>query len=304
MEQSDIQNLSKQVFARQIELTEQLLKLDHQQWKLLGLYQSFHQALFKVALELNLSSLHNQEEVISDPEVASETESLEQSLDEPEYHFTHLERSELLESTQKTIDSNLNLLFSLTANELIDELCRTDWFESQEQGLVLHPNRWYKLQQQVSVTSEGTVQINAGISNKTETNVHKRKSRQEEESISARRAERLRKSLEYIDPLQHISKANETPFTIRRLDLILTSLDGLVIKQESFRELLKLNLVDFDLIFDATDRLDLTRRTDDGYIRLDFHGISLARQDRPKRLKALSMIASRLRREAKFQADS
>ena len=301
MEQLDTKNMSKLVLERQIELTEQLLKLDHQQWKQLGLYQSFHQTLFKVALELNLKALQSQKSITTDPD---ELESLEQRPSDSEYYFSHLERPDLLDHTQKNIEPELHLLFTLTAGELIDELCHTDWLKSQDSELTLHPNRWYQLQKQVKVTTDGALQIDISVSDHLESNVRVRKSRQEEQSITARRAERLRKSLEYIDPLQHISKGNETPFTIRRLDLILTNLDGLVIKQESFRELLNLNLHDFDLIFDATDRLGLTRRTDDGYVRLDFHGISLARQDRPKRLKALSMIASRFRREAKLHADS
>ena len=301
MEQLDTHNMSKHVLERQIELTEQLLKLDHQEWKQLGLYQSFHQALFKVALEFNLEALQSQKSITADPD---DPESLERLPSASKCYFSYLERPKLIDHTQKSIEPALNLLFTLTASELIDELCHTDWFKSQDSGLTLHPNRWYQLQKQVQVTTDGALQINTAIPNNLDSNVRARKSRQDEESITARRAERLKKSLEYIDPLQHISKANETPFTIRRLDLILTSLDGLVIKQESFRELLNLNLHDFDLIFDATDRLGLTRRTDDGYVRLDFHGISLARQDRPKRLKALSMIASRFRREAKLQADS
>ena len=58
---------------------------------------------------------------------------------------------------------------------------------------------------------------------------------------------------------------------------------------------------EFDLVFEATDRLGLTHQTDDGYIRLDFHGTSIARQPRTQRLKTLSMMASRLRREQKLK---
>ena len=302
MEQLDTHNTSKHSFERQVELTELLLKLDHQQWKQLGLYQSFHQTLFKAALELNLTLLQRQQDV--SPKIVIDLDPTNHSQTKDALHKTYINKSELLEIAEKSLKSKDDLLFNLTSTELIDELCRSDWLTSQDLGLSLNPRRWYQLHEQVKISKDGIIQIDSALSGQHESDNRIQKSGLEEESILARRAERLKKSLEYIDPLKHISKANETPFTIRRLDLILTNLDGLVIKQESFRELLNLSLVDFELIFDATDRLGLTRRTDDGYVRLDFHGISLARQDRPKRLKALSMIASRLRREAKFRENS
>ena len=302
MEQLDTYNTIKHSLELQVELTELLLKLDHQQWKQLGLYQSFHQTLFKVALELNLAILQGQQDVSLETDIDLDSTNYSQAKDT--LHNTYINKSELLEIAKKALKSRDDLLFTLTSTELIDELCQNDWLISQDSGLSLHPRRWHQLHEQVKLNQDGVIQIDTVVSGQHESDNRIQKSRPEEENILARRAERLKKSLEYIDPLKHISKDNETPFTIRRLDLILTNLDGLVIKQESFRELLNLSQVDFDLIFDATDRLGLTRRTDDGYVRLDFHGISLARQDRPKRLKTLSMIASRLRREAKFQENS
>ena len=309
MENPEINNMSDQALKAQIERTEWLLKLDHQQWKSLGLYQSFHQELFKVVLNSNLKTLQAQLKTLLDTssepesEIGQENESiLDDSQPIHEFYNTPLLRSELLEQVNANLDPKQSLLFTLTGNELIDELGRTDWLSSQEEYVTLNTSRWYQLKKQVVLNDHNELQITVLTSAHQATHT-RQKTRREEETILEKRAERLKKSLEYIDPLQHISKANETPFTIRRLDLILTSLDGLVVKQDSFRDLLNINPFEFETIFDATDRLGLTRRTEDGYIRLDFHGTSLARQERPKRLKALSMIASRLRREAKLQAE-
>ena len=106
--------------------------------------------------------------------------------------------------------------------------------------------------------------------------------------------------LTYVDPLNHISSAIETPFTIRRLDQIATYLDGVVLPREEVGEQLNIPLSERAMIFDATTRLGLTRQ-DGEYLKLDFLGVRIARMPRDERLKTLAMMASRLRSEAKLQ---
>jgi hypothetical protein len=278
MDQIKLHDIDEATTLDKIGLARTLISLNDEQWRELGLFQRFHQDLFKTYLQFMYLS--------------EDTSTM----------VCHKE--DLIETLQLSLDQKLKTLFSLTASELIEELHSADWLNNTQGVIDIPLRRWHQLKDQLLSTEEGVIEIQQLRPKPSESELKAELTRKREEEKVAKRAERLKKSLEYIDPLKHILEANETPFTIRRLDQILTSLDGIVLRQDSFRDLLRMGLEEYQVIFDATDRLGLTHQSDDGYIRLDFHGTSIARQARPKRLKTLSMIASRLRREAKLKSQS
>ena len=258
------------------EIAQYVKGLNQEQWSLLGLYQRFHQALFETCLSMRY------------------LEGDEPPLD------TCL-REELVSRVKSQLDPFEERLFSATAPQLIEELVSAHWLTSNNEGLDLNERRAQQLSHQLSLNAEGELDIRLMTPAPTREEEREKRAQEREAKRVAKREARLRESMQYIDPLKHISQENETPFTIRRLDQILVSLDGIVLRQDSFRELLKMSQAEYDLVFDATDRLGLTHRGVDGYIRLDFYGSSIARQERASRLKTLAMMASRLRREQRLR---
>ena len=278
MDQIKSDDSDNTILPERVEVARGLVSLTAEQWQKLGLFQALHRTL--VNSYFQLTYLHE------------------------ECPVGMCQKEDLIDKVNSTLETNLRNLFSLTALDLIEELHSAEWLRHTQGMIELPDARWEQIINQVSYSTSGELEIREVHPIPTESERKAEMTKQREEAHLAKRAERLRKSLEYIDPLQHISVANETPFTIRRLDQILTSLDGIVLRQDSFRDLLRMEESEYKLVFDATDRLGLTHQSDDGYIRLDFHGTSIARQPRTKRLKTLSMIASRLRREAKLKSET
>ena len=270
--------IAETTLLERVDVARSLVSLNEEQWQKLGLFQSLHRTIMRTYFQLTYL---NEDQVVE-----------------------RCQKEELINTVKSTLEAQVKTLFSLTAVELIEELHSADWLTHTQGTIEIPEKRWTQFKDQVLYTTSGDLEIRPIRPILSESERKAEVTKQREEAQVAKRAERLRKSLEYIDPLQHISVANETPFTIRRLDQILTSLDGIVLRQDSFRDLLKMEEAEYTLVFDATDRLGLTHQSDDGYIRLDFHGTSIARQPRAKRLKTLSMIASRLRREAKLNSES
>lgn len=257
-------------------IAQQMKGLNQEQWAQLGLYQRFHQVLFETCLTMRY-------------------------LDHDDHQGERCIRDELIERVQSTLDPLEARLFQATASHLIEDLISASWLTAINEDLDLDEQRAQQLNSQLSMDADGKLEIQLITPAPTREEAREKKAQEREARRIARREARLKESMQYIDPLDHISQENETPFTIRRLDQILMSLDGLILKQESFRELLKMSVEDYELVFDATDRLGLTHRGVDGYIRLDFYGSSIARQERAPRLKTLAMMASRLRREQQLK---
>ena len=286
-------------------LASHLLNASSDQWSQLGLYQIFHQELFKTCLSIRYLSEPVKRPGESETESDDKPEGNADGLSEGQVAQTDLsprcERDQLITTVSNALDPLERRLFSATAPQLIDELINADWLATEEGEVDISDRRFRQLSDQVEVTegSEFTIKMMKPTLSQADQRAQELKT-QEAKRI-AKREERLRESSQYINPLDHISHENETPFTIRRLDLILTSLDGLVLRQESFRSLLKMSVEEYELVFSSTDRLGLTHRSDDGYIRLDFYGSSIARQAREPRLKTLAMMASRLRREERLR---
>ena len=104
--------------------------------------------------------------------------------------------------------------------------------------------------------------------------------------------------LRYIDPLTRIDDKQNSAYTTRRLDHLISTLDGIALGRASLMNVLGLsnNKDVFSRLIDATDALEITRETDN-IIKLHWHGSRLARMDRDSRLKVLTAIAARMRRE-------
>ena len=100
----------------------------------------------------------------------------------------------------------------------------------------------------------------------------------------------------YIDPLERISKADESIYTIRRLNQVLNALDGLTLMHKQLHESIQMDLSDFNRLLKKMSDFDLIRY-EDQRIKLHFHGSKIIRLLRDERKKTLARIAERMRRE-------
>ena len=118
---------------------------------------------------------------------------------------------------------------------------------------------------------------------------------QQEEPSSIDEKKTASSTREYVDPLSRISDEAETLFTTRRLDAALTALDGLTLLQDGLRQLLSMeDSTDFIRLLEAMETFELIRR-EGQYVKLDLHGNKVIRLARTERLKALGLIAKRMR---------
>ena len=246
-------------------LTAVMSGLSDQIWLQLGLCQSFHQ-------QMVLTMLHG----------------IERSMT----------REQLINEVKTDLIEPISSLFSHTAIEHVEQLINSGWLAQTSDLIIFHSERLKHLLESMSYHETEGWSLQA----ETHTRSKVTPSRVEgvEHMIAHSASRRQTATLPFVDPMEHISKANESPFTIRRLDRILTSLDGIPLLTNRLAELLKVPLSEVEEVFTATDRLGLTLRTGD-YIKLEFAGTKIARLPREERLKTLAIMASRLRREAKIQ---
>lgn len=245
------------------QLSKMLGHLDDQSWQKLGLYQHFHQLLFITLLKQYPGP------------------------DKPT-------KESLTLQAKSDLDGPVQKLFELTASEHIDHLIDTQWLTFEDGLLLPSTERVELLLTQISLSSDGQ-QVYLTLD---QPSTERADVIDLEPDIPTKRIKE-RTSLPYVDPLEHISQANESPFTIRRLDRILTSLDGFPLLKDRLAELIRMPRGEVEEVFSATDRLGLTRQEGE-YIKLEFSGTKIARLPREERLKTLAVMASRLRREAKL----
>lgn len=103
--------------------------------------------------------------------------------------------------------------------------------------------------------------------------------------------------LEYVDLFAHVSEEDDTLFTARHLDRVVSSLDGLTLLLSGLYELISFSDdLRFPELLDAMERALLLKREGE-FIKLDLHGAQIARVERTERLKQLGVIAERMRRD-------
>lgn len=281
-------------------LAHQITQLSADAWEQLGVSQEFHQRL----LTSYFSELLSAHDLVETHEERRE--------DEGDRLTLSLERALKLNAlnlrVMRDLEGSVKRLFELTVSHHVELLVAGEWLNlhedtSHDNEVTLNLQRAQALRQQISLNAEGEVVI----SQESRPLVEEVEASAEERDVNSPEIEEVVDSSkasakpEYVDPLDHISRAIESPFTIRRLDQILVYLDGLVLPREQVGELLKIPSADRDIVFDAMNRLGLTHQENE-YIKLDFLGLRIARLTREERLKQLAVIASRLRVEAKMKA--
>ena len=257
-------------------LAQQMLHLTDSEWIKLGVSQDFHQRILRAYFHY-----------VAHADGSSD-------------HSTHpLLVDDLLLEIEQNMTGAVKRLFKLTATIHIEQLSMGQWLMIEDRRLTLNAQREAYLKSRLYQDHTGKVSLHQELpvtdtlsSDDLEPEVLDYPSNQVTVSDQA--------SLTYVDPLDHISSAIGSPFTIRRLDQIVTYLDGVVLPREQVGEQLNIPLIERDPIFDATNRLGLTHQ-EDAYLKLDFSGVRIARMPRDERLKTLAMMASRLRSEAKLQ---
>ena len=274
-------------------LARKMIQLREPEWMALGVSQDFHQRI----LTSFFSRLEEMPSVPQEavPEVTSEA-TQETTQDILSAHQVPMEA--ILSSVEVTLNGALKRLFKLTASSHVEQLVEGQWLTHEDRHLVLHTQRLKELSRCIHQDDSGQVSVySTPLEPSFDTNDSLDPTSPDQPARVHTKLEPTR--LNYVDPLDHISSDIESPFTIRRLDQIVTYLDGVVLRREQVGEQLKIPISKRDLIFDATNRLGLTHQEDD-YLKLDFLGLRIARLSRDERLKTLAMMASRLRSEAKL----
>ena len=253
-------------------------KLQEPEWIKLGVSQDFHQRI--------LCTFFNQITQITLPE------------DDNIYDYA-VPVDRLLSDIEQNLEGTVKRLFKLTALTHIEQLSAGHWLTLEDRHLRLHVKRSAELQKIVQVDGTKIVILDQSHT-LSETHSPTSSGPKGSEEISQRPSATQQATLNYVDPLNYISSEIESPFTIRRLDQIVTYLDGVVLPFEEVGEQLKIPISERKLVFDATNRLGLTHQESE-YLKLDFLGVRIARLPREERLKTLAMMASRLRSETKLQ---
>ena len=259
-------------------LAQQMIHLQDSEWMMLGVSQDFHQRIL-LSFFTQINHLKTDESELTSPH--------------------HIPTEAILSDIEQSLTGTVKRLFKLTASTHVEQLVVGQWFMLEDRSLTLHINRLSELQRRVYRDDAGDIRVHK------ESPASPIKTSDSSESVgqtseAQEMTEPTQSQLNYVDPLNHISSAIESPFTIRRLDQIITYLDGVVLPREQVGEQLNIPIAKRDLIFDATNRLGLTHQEGD-YLKLDFLGVRIARMSRDERLKTLAMMASRLRSEAKLQ---
>ena len=274
-------------------LARNMTQLREPEWMALGVSQDFHQRILTSFFSrVEEQALVPQE---SDQEGDQET-ALEMTQETLSAHQVPMES--ILSSVESTLNGTVKNLFKLTGSSHVEQLVVSQWFTHEERYLVLHPQRLKELSRCIHQDDAGQISVYL-VPPEPAFDTDNSLDPTSADQLAGARIKSESPGLNYVDPLDHISSDIESPFTIRRLDQIITYLDGVVLRREQVGEQLKIPLSKRDLIFDATNRLGLTHQEDD-YLKLDFLGLRIARMPRDERLKTLAMMASRLRSEAKL----
>ena len=103
--------------------------------------------------------------------------------------------------------------------------------------------------------------------------------------------------LEYVDLFAHVSEEDDTLYTARHLERVVSALDGLTLLLSGLYELISFSDDPrFAELLEAMERALLLKREGE-FIKLELHGAQIARETRSDRLKQLGVIAERMRRD-------
>jgi hypothetical protein len=184
---------------------------------------------------------------------------------------------QLKQEVSQTLEGSPQALFRLTCSELIDQLVDEEKVLRSDGKIAVHPI-WLEVITRYLDGHSDPFLIP-----------------QREEAPSREEKKIAPSTREYVDPLSRISDEVETLFTTRRLDAALTALDGLTLLQDGLRQLLSMeNSTDFTRLLESMETFELIR-CEGQYVKLDLHGNKVIRLARPERLKALGLIAKRMR---------
>ena len=278
-------------------LAYHMTQLTGEDWRRLGVSQDFHQKIL-TTLFVQLSQAPSQDEPDDDAEGQRDTVS-------PSLLTRPIDLQRLLEVSAQTLESTQRRLFQITARRHLELLAEGEWLAIEEREVRLTLDRVNALKRQLSINMTGELVVGHIAFTPSTATQSVEASEISETTIVEERdldsPQEVPRALEYVDPFNHISHGIESPFTIRRLDQIITYLDDVLLPRQQVGELLNIPLDDRDILFDAMIRLEMINQEGE-YIKLDFLGVRIARLSREDRLKQLAVIASRLRREAKLRS--
>lgn len=169
-------------------------------------------------------------------------------------------------------------LLNLTFDDLIQQLLDAHWIRRVDEKLML--SRSFKRRVEQLLDGQDPFDM------PQKTNTTSKESQRRSES-----------DLEYVDLFAHVSKEDDTLFTARHLERVVSTLDGLTLLISGLYELISFSDDSrFSELLDAMERALLLKR-EDQFIKLELHGAQIAREERTERLKQLSVIAERMRRD-------
>ena len=280
-------------------LAYHMTQLTGEDWRRLGVSQDFHQRLL-TTLFVQLSQAPSQDE--------SDGAEGQRDAVSPSLLTSPLDIQRLVDVSAQALEGTQRRLFQITARRHLELLAEGEWLTLEERAVHLTLDRVNALKRQLSINATGELVIGHIARNPSAATLSAEVSETSEtteptviEDRELEHPQEAPRTLEYVDPFNHISHAIESPFTIRRLDQIITYLDDVLLPRQQVGELLNIPLNDRDILFDAMIRLEMINQEGE-YIKLDFLGVRIARLSREERLKQLAVIASRLRREAKLRS--